>query len=312
VHKIDRCPACGSQTERRWPALVAPFIADFVLRRGVEPSGLRECGGCGLRFFEDRFTDPELSRLYADYRGAEYFRTRHRHEPWYTERFNRAIGHDPQRAAGRREGLTAFLAESGERGPFDSILDYGGDAGQLIPQQLTGRAYVYDISGVAPIAGVSQIAQEKDLVPRGYALVLLSHVLEHVPEPAEMLGTLRALTRDEDGLVYVEVPFERPWMGFQGRGAAARTYLDLLRRSGPLVRLVDFYSSAFRVKAGVLPPLGFSKLHEHINFFSAESLRLVVERSGFTVLNLSPVSTMGRGQPNDSLACLARAAQPRG
>jgi len=306
VNRIDRCPVCGSAPGRAWPALVAPFIADFVLHTSVERCHLHECGRCGLRFFAERFTDQELARLYTDYRGPEYFRSRHRHEPWYTERFNRRIGHDSARSAARQAGLQSFLHASGVAAPFESILDYGGDAGQLIPQALTAHAYVYDISGVDAVPGVARIAKAADLTPAGYSLVLLSHVLEHVPDPVAMLGTLRDLARAEGGLVYVEVPFERPWMGLQGRGAATEKYLDLLRRTGPVLTLMDFYSSACRIKAGCLPPLGFCKLHEHINFFSPQSLRVAVERSGFSVLKLEPVSAFGPGNPDDSLACLAR------
>jgi SAM-dependent methyltransferase len=311
VNRIDQCPVCDSPSRHGWPALVAPFIADFVLQSPVERCHLRECETCGLRFFAERFTGPELARLYTDYRGAAYYRTRHRHEPWYSERFNVDIGHNPQRGAARRAGLTAFLHDSGAPGPFESILDYGGDAGQLIPQEMTGQSYVYDISGVPPVSGVARIAKEEDLQSGGYGLVLLSHVLEHVPDPLDLLRALRRLAREDGGLVYVEVPLERPWMGFLGRGAATIAWLDSLRRSALLLRLFDFYSSAFRIKAGFLPPLGFSKLHEHVNFFSAKSLRLAVERSGFTVLNLAPVSTSGKGQPNDSLACLARTERLR-
>ena len=125
------------------------------------------------------------------------------------------------------------------------------------------------------------------------------------PDPVRLLRTLRRLTREDRGFVYVEVPLERPWMGFQGRGQVTRAYLDLLRRSGLLLRLVDFYSSACRIKAGFLPPLGFSKLHEHINFFSAEALHLALERGGFALIKIAAVSTEGRGRPNDSLGCLA-------
>jgi SAM-dependent methyltransferase len=305
VNKTDQCPVCGSQSQRGWPALVAPFIADFVLRAPVERCRLHECETCQLRFFAERFTEAELARLYTDYRGAAYFRTRHAHEPWYTERFNEDIGHNPQRWAARRAALTALLRENGAPGPFDAILDYGGDAGQLIPHEMTRHAYVYDISGVDAVPGVTRIASEEKLIPAGYDLVLLSHVLEHAPDPVGLLRTLGRLTREDRGFVYVEVPLERPWMGFQGRGEAARAYLDLLRRSGLLLRLVDFYSSACRIKAGFLPPLGFSKLHEHINFFSAESLRLALERGGFAVIKIAAVSTEGRGRPNDSLGCLA-------
>jgi hypothetical protein len=290
---------------------VAPFIAEFVLQTPVERCQLRQCDTCQFRFFDERFTARELARLYTGYRGAAYYRTRHRHEPWYTEKYNVALGHNPHRAAARRAGLSAFLIESGVPGPFKSILDYGGDAGQLIPQEMAGQSYVYDISGVPPLPGVSRVADEADLEAGGYGLVLLSHVLEHAPDPLDLLRILRRLTSEDNGLIYVEVPLERPWMGFIGRGPATEAYLDLLRRSDLLLRLVDFYSSAFRIKAGFLPPLGFSKLHEHINFFSAESLRLAVERSGFTVVNLAPVSSMGKGQPNNSIACLGRAQPSR-
>ena len=140
MNRTEHCPVCGSQSRHGWPALVAPFIADFVLQASVERCHLRQCDTCQLRFFAERFTAPELARLYTDYRGADYYRTRHRHEPWYTEKYNLDLGHDPLRAAARRAGLTAFLIESGVPGPFKSILDYGGDAGQLIPQEMTGHS----------------------------------------------------------------------------------------------------------------------------------------------------------------------------
>jgi hypothetical protein len=306
VNKTEHCPVCGSEAHRGWPALVAPFIADFVLQTAVEHCRLLECGTCGLRFFAERFTHAELSRLYADYRGATYYRIRHRHEPWYTARYNGDIGNDSGRARARREGVRTFLCEAGVSGPFESILDYGGDAGQLIPVEMTQHAYVYEISTVVPISGVRKIEKEEDLQQGGYDLVLLSHVLEHTPEPLNLLRKAFHVAREGNGLLYVEVPLERPWMGFIGRGRMTTSYLDLVRRNRILMRFLDFYTTAFRIKVGFLPPFGFSKLHEHINFFSAESLRLAVDRSGFEVLKLGPISTFGKGQPDDSVACLAR------
>jgi hypothetical protein len=265
-----------------------------------------------LRFFADRFTTEELARLYGDYRGPRYFEVRHRHEPWYTARFNCAIAHHGATAAARRAGLTTFLADSGAPGPFDSILDYGGDAGQLIPQELTTNPFVFDISGSAPVAGVRRIMRHEDLQPNGYSLVLLSHVLEHVPEPLELLRELRALTRNSDGLVYLEVPIERPWMGIIGRGSITRSYLRSLGATSLLLRGVDFYSSVFRLKVGIVPPLGFPKLSEHINFFSVTSLGQAFDRSGFELLKVGESSTLGQGRTVDSIACLARASGDHG
>jgi len=306
VDRIEKCPVCETQVSRGWPALVAPFIADFVLHVPVQRCRLLECDRCRLRFFAERFTSDELASLYTGYRGDKYFRSRHRHEPWYTEEYNRWIGNDIDRTRGRREALKAFLHESGASGPLREILDYGGDGGQLIPQEMAERAYVFDISGVSPVAGVHGIANEESLQPGGYDLTLISHVLEHAPEPIELLEKTRRLAR-EGGLLYVEVPMERPWMGFVGRGFMMAAYLDLFRRSPILLRCVDFYSSGFRVKAGFVPPFGFSKLHEHINFFSAESLKLAVERSGYEVLRVALTSTLGPTEATDSIACLARA-----
>src|SRR5687768_3882357 len=118
---VTRCPACGSDGSRGWPALVAPFVAEFALEAPVAACKLLECDTCEMRFFEARYTEDELSRLYTGYRGPRYFEVRHRHEPWYTERFNQGFGNDAARGAARQDGLKRFLMEAGAPGPFRSI-----------------------------------------------------------------------------------------------------------------------------------------------------------------------------------------------
>ena len=294
------------RTRVTWPALVAPFIADFVLSTAVPCTELCECGTCTTRWFADRFTQPEVDRLYSGYRGDEYFRVRHRYEPWYTEATNRGIGADPKRLDARREGLTEFLAGAGFRDSFRAVLDYGGDAGQFIPLQLAEHAFVYEVSGVAPVPGVSAVTAETDLLPGGYDLVLLSHVLEHISDPLALVRVLVGLPCAESGLVYVEVPLERPRLGLIGRGRMSAAYLDQLRRRALLLRAVDFYSTALRVRAGVIPPLGFAKLHEHQNFFSPDGLRRILTRGGFDVLRVEQVAGHGMEGGGASIAALAR------
>jgi len=205
---MDRCPVSRTLAECVRLALVAPFIADYVLPAPVERRRLGECSECDRPCFAERFTREELARLCTGYRVPEYFRPRHRHEPWYTE---------PERSAARRQGLAAFLREAGATGPFAPIFDYGDEAGQLIPLELTADPCFYDICGVDPVPGVARLATEAGLRPGGYHLLLLSHVLEHVAGFARMLRVPRDLTRADDGLLEVEVPFERPWMGLQGQ-----------------------------------------------------------------------------------------------
>jgi hypothetical protein len=309
MQKASQCPACGGQPAKSWPALVAPFIADFVLREPVTPCRLEECASCSLRYFDERFTDAEAERLYADYRGERYLKVRRHHEPWYTERYNARIGHGDARVEARRQALMAVLRRAGAAGPYESVLDYGGDSGQVIPPGLAKHAFVFDLSGVEPSPGVTALSRPEQLRAGGYDLVLLSHVLEHLSDPLALLRQVGELVKPSEGLLYVEVPLERPWMGLAGRGHVASAYLGALRRTGPLLRLVDFYSTALRVKGGFVPPLGFPKLHEHINFFSPAAMRIVLQRAGFDVVHEGTTSTAGPDAKHDSLAYLARRAK---
>jgi SAM-dependent methyltransferase len=277
TYRAEECPACTSTAWRAYPAVVAPFVAEYAL--GVTgpapPTQLLECRDCGLVFFEDRYTETEIAKLYDGYRGERYFEARHRHEPWYTRGANAAIGDDAERRSVIERFAKRRVAHVGD------LLDYGGDRGQYIPQGLADRRFVYEISGVEPVAGVSAIAEEKELEGRTFDLVLLCHVLEHASSPRELLARVARSLREKDGVLYIEVPFERPSLRFLGApGSAYSRLLAMLRRVGPALKLVDFYSTLFRVKLGFVPPLGLMKLHEHVNFFDERSLRAVIEAAG--------------------------------
>ena len=58
--------------------------------------------------------------------------------------------------------------------------------------------------------------------------------------------------------------------------------------SPPLLLALDVYSTAFRVKLGVLPPFGFVPMREHVSFFTEASLGALARRVGLTVLALGP------------------------
>jgi hypothetical protein len=305
--KSETCPCCNATASRRWPALVSPFTADYVLHAPPSTCQLLECGRCGHRYFDLRYSAEELERLYAGYREESYFACRNRHEPWYTEAVNRFVGWDEGLVASRRAGIAAFLGRAGLPGPVGSVLDYGGDSGQLIPPGIAREAFVFDLSGVTPMPGVTGLRREADLRAGAYDLVLLSHVLEHAPDPRDLLEKVAPLLPHGSGALYVEVPLERPWLGLLPRGRAGKAWLDSVRRLPRVLRALDFYSTAFRVKAGFLPPLGFAKLHEHVNAFTRSSLSRALENAGFAVLRLEETSR--RNWPTGpALVCLARPA----
>lgn len=305
MYRIDRCPCCAGESFDRWPALVAPFIADYVLRAPVERCELLECRGCGFRCFDQRFTSEEIARLYGSYRASSYFEARHRHEPWYSRRYNDDLGLSAEVVQVRQEHLLSFVERFVRPAQVEAVLDYGGDKGQLLPAALGRTRHVFEVSDVAPVAGVTRLGREDELSEGRYDLVILSQVLEHHSAPAQLLQQLGRLTRP-GGLVYIEVPHERVRLGLVPRGGGYRWYLDQLRQVPWLTRLVDLWSTAARVKLDVLPPLGFAKLHEHLNFFDVASLRALVGRCGLEVLACER-STLPRGKVRPPLlVCVAR------
>jgi SAM-dependent methyltransferase len=310
---------------------VSPFIAEYVLRAPVGLATLAECGRCGLRYFEERFDDGEMGALYAGYRGDSYFRVRRKHEFWYTRRHNEAALDET--AIERRRN--AILQRVTPHLPADSVrrvLDYGGDAGQLIPPSLGEERHVFELSDVAPVQGVRRIATTAELQPASYDLILMSHVLEHVAHPRELLTSV-ALYLRPTGALYIEVPWERyrmpslhaergtaasmsasessplsesdRWTSAPG-AAAYRTYLGWLAERRRARTLVDFVSTALRVQLQVVPPLGFAKLHEHINFFHEASLRTVAEGAGLRVDACVRDAAPGALAPGSLYAVVAR------
>lgn len=281
MHHAEACPVCGGADAQSWPALTAPFIAEYVLDSEVGSCELRQCTHCGLRYFDRRYDDVDMGRLYASYRGEEYFRVRHHHEFWYTKAVN-SLTHDPAVIAARQESLVRALSARIAPDGIGKVLDFGGDSGQLLPRNMGQARFVFDISDARPAPGVTKIAAEADLEPAGYDVVVLTGVLEHVSDPVALLGSVARLLTPGRGCLYAEVPWERYSLGLMGSRAG---YLDWLRRHERLLHLVDLYSTSIRVKFRFIPPLGFPKLHEHINFFEERSLSRTLAAAGLDVLD---------------------------
>lgn len=288
MYRVDRCMCCGSDDLEAYPAGVAPFIVEYVLDGRHESSRLFECRACAFRFYETRFDDAEAARLYSDYRGERYFRVRHRHEPWYTRAFNEGLGKHGG-VETRRSEIAKWLGELGSKPK--RILDYGGDRGQFLPTLPGVERFVYDISGVFPEPGVIAFASERELEGRTFDAIVISQVLEHVSDVAHILDHARALASPSGCALIVEVPDEHFDLRFMGKSARYQRHVDRVLETQPFARAFDFYSAAFRTKLGTIPPLGFPRMHEHINYFDGRSLRAALSTRGFEVMRCDRTTT---------------------
>lgn len=257
------CACCGGAELEKSPAVLMPFVAkrvfDWDLVEITADWGLRDlqcghayavcnslhCRECGLLFLDLRFDNSEMGRLYHDYRGTQYTCQRDACEPGYARR-NEALLQGGGYAMQVEAFLAALLPEP------DSVLDWGGDTGVNTP--FRGRMsthHVFDISDRPLVDGASRVGCE-DIRSVHYDLVVLSQVLEHVPEPLALLETVVAAL-DDDSLLYIEVPYEG------------------------LVQTIATGNAQWRDKR---------HWHEHINFYSEGALRSLIGRAGLEVCQL--------------------------
>lgn len=130
------------------------------------------------------------------------------------------------------------------------VLDWGGDTGINTPfKDKDNCIHVFDISEVTPIPGIVHVTFEEALTHR-YDLVVCSNVLEHTPHPQATLSEISQVM-DENTVLYLEIPHE------------------VHTRAHP--------SGTERLRTK-------RHWHEHVNFFTDQSVQALVESSGFEVI----------------------------
>ena len=257
-----RCIACDASRLERQSAVLMPFVAQrALLQQACEvtpawglasvPTGhalplcsTLHCPACGMLFCDLRFDDAEMARLYDGYRDAAYAAERERFEPGYAERNAKFVAGDAHIAA-VEDILRPWLPAQ------PALLDWGGDTGLNTPLRAAARLHhVLEISGKATLPGVVAVDEAAAREHR-YDLVVLSNVLEHLPDPLALLRRV-CLLLGTGSKLYVEVPFEA------------------------LMRDAESDATAWTKKR---------HWHEHVNFFSPCALRRLLDRAGLRTLD---------------------------
>jgi SAM-dependent methyltransferase len=137
--------------------------------------------------------------------------------------------------------------------PRGRLLDVGGGTGEFTRVALDAGwdAYSFDISPEATAAARERVGDRALSAPEtGFDVVTLWCVVAHLPEPSELLASVRKLLRP-GGTLWLTTPN----FAFQ-------------RRYARLLALVD-------------RPLMFGAGDDHLWHFTAHSLRLLLEAHGF-------------------------------
>jgi len=278
---MGECRNCGASELQELGSigLIAPFFLKRVLGievravRSLTPvkQKIRELAGLPLRLmttgatqnaYADMqiclrcsfiqtcvpFHDDDIMRLYVDYRSETYNRERIQYEPTYAP-IAAAVGQNEVEIRNRTTALAAFLRRSVPDAAFPTMLDFGGSDGKFMPR-LPGSKYVYEISNIAPVPGVTRIGSEAELGT--YSIVFLAHVTEHVPHPLQLVRKVSAYV-EPGGYLYIETPQEIP-----------DETRDRMRRR--------------EVRGQVY-------LHEHINSYCMPAVRALLESAGFAVVD---------------------------
>ena len=207
-----RCPACGSQATshafdaRDWALGAAP--GEFAYRR---------CARCGSCFASPQPEEAVLAQAYA----AEY--GNYQAEPGLLERIAEPLARrEARRVVGATDPSAPALEVGCGTGRFLGRLRENGWRGELRGVEYSGP--VAEAAAVRlgmPI--VPGTAEDAELGESALGALVMRHVIEHLRDPAEVLGRARRALRP-DGLLYLATPdanalsaavFGRFWWGWE-------------------------------------------------------------------------------------------------
>lgn len=204
----NSCIYCNSKNIKTKKGFFAPFLVERMFLNNAPQTSIVICKDCGFSYSEYRPNDKEMERLYNGYRGKDYQEQRQKHEPEYTEEFNKNLGFDIEGQKFRKNRLADILKKSIDFNSINYVLDFGGDAGQFIPDEFqNSNKFVYEISNVETIDGVEQIRTKEELFKNKYDFIMCAHVLEHVAYPMDIIKEMYNLL-NVGGYLYIELPID--------------------------------------------------------------------------------------------------------
>lgn len=254
--------------------LVAKIWGEDAVSNGVVVN-LCHCENCHFSFYDKRLTSNEDAKLYNGYREKNYQMLREKYEPWYTEKINGLMNYD-KKALQEQQRVIRKIMKKFITKPIKLGLDFGGNRGNTFCKDFEiEKQYVYDISGVKTVPGVSGISSFEELKSYSFDFIMCNMTLEHVADPLNFAKTLYGIGQ-VGTYYYLEVPSENPF--YSNKFSISKNIRLLANSNYNKLNLVKYY-----LKMRKQP---FCPMHEHVNFFTAKSMRTLLEKSGFKVLDI--------------------------
>lgn len=195
--EVKICPVCKGQSFRQLTR-----TKDFTLTG--EEFTIQQCLNCTLGITSPRPVDEELSRYYE---SNEYIS----HAAKANNLFDRIYVIVRKFTLRWKEGILQKLS------PSRTILDYGCGTAQLLGYL---KQHGWKICGVEPSATArahadhnvdsTELKEQLSEVPSRYDLITLWHVLEHVPQPENLLKELQQYLTPT-GTILIAVPNLNTW-----------------------------------------------------------------------------------------------------
>jgi len=260
------CICCGRDKLEKSPAVLMPFVADRVF--GHKPLIIKP--EWGMRDLLNGVAYTLCNSLQCQHCGVLFLDLRFSdREMSSLYRDYRGHGYTSLRLS-YEPGYSSYSDSHGQRATYIEqveaflhplvpdkpvILDWGGDSGINTPLASSAKElHIYDISQVPLIDGTHRF-DPASAKSESFDLITCSQVLEHVPYPTKVVQQIVKWMQPET-LLYLEVPYEA------------------LMRANP---------------GSLSTHLSKHHWHEHINFFTADSLYELVDHSALQLVDIKEI-----------------------
>ena len=281
------CLVCKQNQVASYSAILAPWIRQLCNLGPEVMTHFFKCKDCGFGYFSYRYSDSDMKCIYEHYRGPQYLSVRRSWEPWYTVKEADYYKLKESAVANRNDFMkNSFESASVAIDSVASVLDFGGDLGQFIPDEIRGKRYLLDPSNV-PVENESGIVRVSSLdqVPIELDLIMNCHTLEHLSDFKNVIDVIYG--RIKPGrYFYLEVPLDGFKVKTFHRSKIYNSYLKLIQAQRSVLILANFLTGVFRQLFRRIPLIGVIQQSEHINYFGQKSLEILLEGSGFEVLSV--------------------------